>query len=154
MWELTTEQVCIIGLHVLWISGRLCLAGLLRETYSVLLVFQMYVPYVKTVIDCFHSLVKWWCCSIGNVCTSAIDCDCRKHSQLHRTSRPNGRFLLNPYRDFFYLQLHLPILHSSHFTALTDIYCQTARFRFELCAYNLVVKGGYVPFSLYVSTLI
>lgn len=154
MWELTTEQVCIIGLHILWISGSLCLAGLGRETCSVLLVFQVYISYVKTVIDCFHSLVKWWCCSIKNVYTRVIDCECRKPSQLHRISRPNGRFLPNPYRNYFYLQLHLPILHSSHFTALTFIYCQTARFRFELCVYNLVVKGGYVPFTLCVLALI
>lgn len=152
---MTTEQVCLIELRILWIFGRLCLPGLGRETCSVLLVLLVYIPYVNTVIDCFHSLVKWWC-SIINMYTRFIDCDCRKHSQLHGTSRPNGRFLLNHYRDYFCMQLpiHLPILHSSHFTALTDIYCQTARFPFELCACNLVVKGGCVPFSLCVLALI
>lgn len=120
----------------------------------MLLLFQVHIPHVKTVIDCFHSLVKLWWCSIRNVYTRVIYFFNCKHSQLHRSSRPNGRFVLNPYRDYFCLQLRLPILHSSHFTALTDIYCQTARFPAELYAYNLVVKGDYAPFSLCVLALI
>lgn len=147
MWELTTEQVCIIGLHILWISGSLCLAGLGRETCSVLLVFQVYISYVKTLIDCFRSLVKWWCCSIRNVYTRVIDCECRKPSQLHRISRPNGRFLPNPYRDYFYLQLHLPILHSSHFTALTYLLLDCEISLWVVCL-QLSCKGWLRSFQL------
>jgi len=145
MWELTTDQICIIGLHILWISRR--------HVFAVA-AFSGVLSLCQDSDWLFHGLVKWWW-SIRNVYTRVIYFfSCRKHSQLHRTSRPNCRFVLNPYRAYFYLQLHLTILHSSHFAALIDIYCQTARFPLELCACDLVVKGGYAPFSLCVLALI